>query len=180
MIIIIIIIIIIDSSFAITKIATTALHQMTFAENDKYKISDYKHKDTYVNGIDKTKEMNSRRYQLLHFVMDSGGRLGPIASDFYYGEFNLLYQHHPIESKLDNWLCQCFNEETIKLIPRSFDDKRIKNIFSKADKNWEEIYPRKWYTNTHQAQMPSQWAEQVIGSTFYSGICSISSGTWKG
>lgn len=43
--------------------------------------------------------MNRKQYQLLPFVIDSRGRFGQIASDFYYGPHNPLYRINSLENR---------------------------------------------------------------------------------
>ena len=57
------------------------------------------------------------------------------------------------------------NHHTKELIRRSTTTNRHTNILGSADKNWHDKYPTTWFTNTYQAQSPSQWADQIMGAT---------------
>ena len=35
-------------------------------------------------------------------------------------------------------------------------------VLDKADKAWNEIHPREWFSSTYHAQVPSQWSLHVL------------------
>jgi len=145
------------SSFS--GIAERMLVHHTKYEYDKFKLKDNLKSNTSADQL--AQEAVAKRYRLLPFTIDHTGMLGPIASEFLCSQKNPLF-------KVDD--IQYTNPRTSvpisKLISFAQHNKRHKNIFSRADAVWKATYGNKWYTNTHHAQTPSQWAKQVLGNTF--------------
>ena len=86
--------------------------------------------------------------------------------DYYYGIFDKLYQEHDIHKRLTKCPQATFNRPTKLLMERSLQDSRPTNILNEADANWKQTYPTKWFTSFFRAQLPSQYTEQVLGTTF--------------
>jgi len=147
-----------SSSLSFLDIAKTSdTHHMKH-EYKKFKLKDHIHSGTTADML--AQEALTKKYRMLPFTIDHNGMLGPIANEFLF------------RSKKDSTPDKCAysNAQTTipikKLITSAFHKHRHKNILTKADKCWKDLYEDKWYTNTYQAKLPSQWAKQVLGMTF--------------
>ena len=99
-----------NDTFDVTKSADKAYSQMVKAENDKFRIADYRRKrlcktdtgeiyeeEVFVSAETQTEEMCHRKYQLLPIPIDPGGRMGPLGMAMYYGPNQNLYADRTTE-----------------------------------------------------------------------------------
>lgn len=129
-----------DPQFDTKNIAETAHLQMIREKNEKYKPADYKNGTTFVTKDKQTTEMNNKHYQLLPFAIDSGGRMGHIASNYYYDTFDKLYVKHDIHQRLTKSPRTLLSRSTKLLMDRAIQDSCPKNILNEADANWKKTY----------------------------------------
>jgi len=128
-------------------------------EYKKFKINDHPSSNSTSEQL--AQELVTKKHRMLPFTIDHHGMLGPIASEFLLGQDNATFISSPNEYENKNT-----SKEVKELIQLSMTKNRHKNILTQANNIWKHAYGTKWFTNTHHAQTPKQWAKQVIGNTF--------------
>jgi len=126
-------------------------------ELKKFKMTS--HGSTLANTM--AQEITTNRYRLLPFTVDHQGMLGPVASDFLFSELTTMFK-----TTLSEYDTRITSPPINRMVSMAFHKKRQRNVLKLATKNWIKQYGTKWFTNTHQAQNPAQWAKQVLGTTF--------------
>ena len=128
-------------------------------EYKKFKINDHPPSNSTSEQL--AQELVTKQHRMLPFTIDHHGMIGPIASEFLLGLQNATFQSSP-----NDYENKTTSTEVKNLISQSMKKNRHKNILTQANNVWKHAYGTKWFTNTHHAQTPRQWAKQVIGNTF--------------
>jgi len=147
------------TSLSFQNIISTMSQHHKKHEYKKFKLKD--NKSTSVTADQLAQESVRKQYRHLPFTIDHHGMIGPIATEFLFKLKNPMF--HTTDTSHSNAQTSIPIQ---RLISTSLHPKRHKHILEKADSNWKSEYGNKWYTNTHHAQTPSQWAKQVLGNTF--------------
>jgi hypothetical protein len=100
-------------------------------------------------------------YTLLPFTFDSLGNIGPIFTSFLLGNKHhkppyLITSQPRCATGLSSPASQALAQRAITTLPHS-------GLFSLANHHWAENNPHYGFTTYYSAQLPSQWASQVLG-----------------
>ena len=145
------------NTFAGVTESMSAHHQQY--EYKKFKLKDHAKSDSTSDEL--SKELTLKQHRLLPFTIDHHGMLGPIAKDLLIGHPNSTFDTAP-----NDYDKRSTSIETQNLIRLSMHKNRHRNILTKATRLWKQQFGSTWFTNTHHAQTPGQWAKQVLGNTY--------------
>jgi hypothetical protein len=109
--------------------------------------------------------LNNRKMLIRPLTIDSFGQYGPLAYQTLYGTFG---PHHPHDA---NQRCRTgLGHAAAKyMLEQNFHSAAPSALLPKADKQWKsnladagKHHTTHWFTGSYHAQLPSQWAEQVL------------------
>ena len=110
--------------------------------------------------------LNNRAMLLRPFTIDQYGQFGPLAYTTLYGKPG-PHQLHDASERLQTGLG---HNPAKFMLTQNYHPAAPSGLLPKADKQWKaeladqgKHHSTHWFTGSYHAQLPSQWAEQVIG-----------------
>lgn len=106
-----------------------------------------------------------QHFTLVPVTFDPGGQFGPLAASFLWGTRPPNMSLLPFPRSFDdrstsNLSSSPFPEQAAQLAHNATADF---GLFRLADQGWKQAFLNEWFTPSHTAILPSQWAQQVLG-----------------